>query len=374
MNAVSKSKIKKKTGGKMRVLSNFLEFASKSESKMFVLMLSASVILFTFFYKIKSPYINDPKVEIRQYTPEVLSKLSSQIKEIKSGLHVKNFTEFDILRRRFRTNLILWFMFNPTEIQQERVDQFTIDNAPILKKIKKKTKVVKDKIIVFYEITADLPSVFNFETFPFDKHRIPVIVSNEKMLPSEFTINSSSTLFVVPEDLQVSDWDISAGNVTHGFRIVQLGIDSDQIIASQKIAYPVTVFNLNISRTGFKVFLMIFFPILLLLFLSLLSLGIDIHDYRTYNFISLTTLITLLLYRFVLENMSPNVNYFTISDKIYLLSVLIALLAFLINILSARYIHKYPFSGKINTLKLTRATLLNLFAISVTAYIVYLLI
>ena len=358
----------------MRVLNNFLGFISHSESKLFILMLSAGVISFTFFYRIKSPYLNDPKIEIRQYTPELLSKISKPLKEIRSGLHIKNFTEFDILRRRFRTNLILWFMFNPIEIEQAKVDQFTIDNAPILKKIKKKTKVVKDKIIVFYEVTADLPSTFNFENFPFDKHRIPIVIANEKMLPSEFMMNSSSTLFVVPTDLQVNDWNIDVGNVEHGFRIVQLGIDSDQIIASHKIAYPASVFNLNISRTGFKVFLIIFLPILFLMFLSLLSLGMDIREYRTYNFVSLTGLIALLLYRFVLENMSPNVNYFTISDQIYLLAVLIAILAFLINMLSARYVCKYPFSETINTLKLTRATLMHLFAIGAATYIIYLLV
>jgi len=358
----------------MRVLSNFLEFISRSESKIFVLMLCAGITTVTFFYRIQSPYLNDPKVEIRQYTPEVLSKLSHQIKEIKVGLHVKNFTEFDILRRHFRTNLILWFMFNPTEIDQSKVDQFTIDNAPILKKIKKKTKTVKDKIIVFYEVTADLPSVFNFKAFPFDKHRIPVIVSNEKMLPAEFSISSSSSLFIVPEDLQVSDWDISSGKVAHGFRVVTLGINSDQIMASHKIAYPVSVFNLNISRTGFKVLIWIFLPIFLLLFLSLISLGIDIRDFRTYNFMSLTTLIALLLYRFVLENMSPNVNYFTISDKIYLVAVLIAILSFLVNLLSTRLAHKYKLAAKINNLRLTRSSLLHLFALSATGYVVYLLI
>ncbi len=193
--------------------------------------------------------------------------------------------------------------------------------------------MVNDYIFAKYNVIFELKTDLNFYKFPFEDHRLPIVLSNNFTTPREmiFTVDASS--FQVKSHIAPAGWKFQDMNVDTGFLPLQL----DRQDPSKKVENPKALFVLNFAKASARKALIIFIPLYSATFLSLFSFVMNASNIVGKFSIAITALTALLGYRFVIEQMMPTVGYFTTTDAIYLLLLFFSFIVFAIQLLLTRY-------------------------------------
>lgn len=324
-------------------------------------LLSLFIILSIFNIKVQQVDIADPSPNIIPLTPKELAKTQAAA-QVRTGVFIKRFQTFDIVKNDFVMNAILWFEFDPRRISLDSVDNFAFENATIIKKSTAYTKLIGNNIFVYYEITIQFSSELNFPRFPFDDHRLHIMLTNPKALPSELLFTSNQTNFQIPENFYTRDWKYRTHSVTVGYSEISL----DKAQTNKSISSPAIVFGIDFVKAGIRKIIVIFVPLILVFFLTLASLALSFGNMISIVSLSVGGLSSMFGYRFVVESMTPNVGYFTISDKVYAINLVYLFIIFLINILSAyRFYEKggKDHESKMEWLVITRCMSFYLFCV-----------
>ncbi len=269
---------------------------------------------------------------LKPINTEALKKLGPFTVRVKVGMFIKNFPVFDVSKNLFQADAIVWFQFNGDEINIETIDRFSFDNGKILSKSTPDIKVIGSDVFVRYNVTFELKTTLQFHRFPFEDHRLPIMLSNDFVTPEEMIFFVDGSSFQVFSKTAPAGWRFQDLSVDTGIQPLVL----DNQDAGKTTESPKALFIANFVKESSRRALVIFIPLFAMVFLGLLSFLMNAANTTGKVTLASSALTGLLGYRFVIEQMIPQVGYFTTTDNIYLLLLIFAFINFAIQLFLTR--------------------------------------
>lgn len=260
--------------------------------------------------------MSDPRPTLSIISREKQKELGPFSARIKTGLYVKNFSLFDVINSEFVADVVVWFEFNPAEVMLETVEKFSFLDGKIQYKSSPDIRLIEDRIFVKYDVVVSIKSNLRFYHFPYDSHRLPLIVTNNYVTTSEMTLITEDASFGIAPTISLPSWSIDDTTTDFGYSMARL----DKVDDKKQIAYPQALFLISFSSIGIKDALIIFIPILFSILLALFLLLIPYGAMGSNEVILSLTIVAitvLLAYRFVIQNIMPTVGYLTTTDSVY---------------------------------------------------------
>lgn len=292
------------------------------------------------WYPLSKFFTRDPVPEFIANVPKRQAAGVQATTRVKAGLHYENFREFDILKNKFVADVIVWFLFDPTAISLDTIGKFSFERGEIKWRSEPNTRMIGSKLFARYDVRVDFSTNLDHARFPLTDHRIYLVLLNQYLSPSEAIFDASRSGFSTSKSLYTGGWKPTKRTIFTGYSQARL----DKHDVRTKVSHPRVIFGLAFRRTGFRKSFLVFVPIFLLFFLGLFSLLIDIRkNERLATGLSTASMTALLAYRFVIERISPEVGYFTLTDHLYTIFLGLTFIVFLLNIFSVKYLKKYDF-------------------------------
>lgn len=287
------------------------------------IILSLAVISIAGLRRLSRPVIQERYLSMYTFTPASLQSFGEFSEKITTGLYIDSFQKFDMNRNEYIFTGLLWFEFTPGSISFNALEKFEFEAGTILNKSERFASLVNDKILVRYNIRVLLSALLNYSDFPFDGHRLHIVLENKFVGLDQILFYSEQSLFNINTVSKTYGWVERGCLVRTGYKQVLL----DKYNSQKTFYYPVVVFSIDYQRDGVRFLLSILLPLLLLFFIVMFS-------FSTRGPISVSTctvgVTAILGYRFVIENISPQVGYFMRSDYMFLLSLALCSCAFVI--------------------------------------------
>jgi hypothetical protein len=294
-------------------------------TQMILICISLSIIAYTAYIKINQYNIYDPEKPIIQVTPEIYAKLGATPELVTVGLRINQFKKFNMITSKFEFNGIIWFEFNQYAVDLESLGKFVFEEGVIDYKSSPDVHIKEDRIMVRYNISATVSSPFNYVHFPFDNHRLNIIVANYFVSPSTVIFQTTDPNFIVDQNPKEHGWQLFNKTVSAGFEKSEL----DPHDPTKTAFYPLAIFSLDYTQYGIRYLLSIMLPLLLLFYLSLFSFSRPSEEELD---LSLGGVTGILGYRFVIESFSPNPGYFILADYLFFLFLGASAAIFIFNV------------------------------------------
>ncbi len=309
--------------------------------KIAVLLFTATSIIV--FFIIPLSYFNTDDVVPKLETVDIekLEKFQTRYFSVKvdTGLYIKNFSIFHPIKDEFVMDGIVWFQFNSNTLMPDIVEKFSFDNGKILYKSPPDIRKFGNKIFVKYDVRVSFKSNLMYKKFPFNDHRVTLVLTNNFVAPEEMYFQVNESAFVVSPEIVLHDWIIRDLNVEAGY----MNFELDKVDKKKEAAHPKALFTLNVTKASIRRILIIFIPLFVAAFFALLSFLMGMGNIRGRFSITITAVTALLGYRFVIERMMPPVGYFTTTDEIYTLLLIFAFFCLLFQlVVTRRYVRLKP--------------------------------
>ena len=269
----------------------------------------------------------DPYEEINTITPELMEKLENNPNKVKVGLHINNFDKFEMEKNEFTFSGMLFFEFDPVSVSLEKLEKFSFDKGKILEISKPHVRLKGDNVVAIYHIKVSFSTNLNHRLFPIDDHRISIEIDNETLSPYDILFDVSVTRFTLNPDMYISGWSLYNKYVSSGYFLAKLEKDNNLDLYHSRVA-----FVLEYMRNSVREMISVILPLILLFFVSIFSFAIDpSENFATIVGLSLASVTGMLSYRYVIEKISPVVGYFMVSDIIFFMFFILAILIFFLN-------------------------------------------
>jgi len=307
-------------------------FEMKFKVALFVLLIGYVLGLFVFaLSKFRS---NDLIPEVKMISYKMRKQFADLSTKVRTGLYIKNFSVFDFTSNNFTVHGVVWFEFNKNEIMLNTIDKFSFENSKIVSKSPPHVTINKDKILVRYDVIFEVKTDLNFHRFPLEDHRLSLVLTNKFVSPDEmyFDDSADSLSFIVSPHVFTSNWKTHSLESSSGYSSVTI----DQYRKDRKIRTPKAVFTINFEKAGVNKILIIFIPLFAAVLLALFTFLMSFNSYAGKTTLAVTSVTALLGYRFVIQQMSPSVGYFTIADKIYIFFILLSFIVLVFQLLLLR--------------------------------------
>lgn len=305
--------------------------------KTIIIILVAGALVIEFWLALSKPNITDTIPIFNPINTKVIKDFGPFTVNVKTGMFIKNFSQFDVIKNDFTIDAVIWFEFNADEIQIERVQSFSFDNGKILSQSAPDIKIIDNKIFAKFNVTFNIKTSLNFNKFPFEDHKIALVISNNFVTPNEMYFTTDSNSFQITPNIIPTSWKLKDLNVNSGYSNIKL----DKQDTSKKISSPKALFTFDIEKNGIRKILVIFIPLFASIFLSLFSFVMNMANVVGKFSLAISALTALIGYRFVIEQMMPQVGYLTTTDMIYILLLLISLICFIFQLLITRLFMMY---------------------------------
>ncbi|NIP31762.1 MAG: hypothetical protein GTO02_19835, partial [Candidatus Dadabacteria bacterium] len=180
-----------------------------------------------------------------------------------------------------------------------------LNQQKLFKTFPDKAEVSPDGTVTYRQrYWGTLSNAMNLKTFPLDNHnlQIKIISIGNNANDIQFSISDERT--GMAEQLTVTDWNVK------GWDAYAANIDLGRTLPTP----PGVVFELQVQRlVGFYI-IKVLIPLMLIVFMSLVVLFIDPAQMGPRFSISITAILTLIAYRFLLGNLLPKISYLTYMD------------------------------------------------------------
>jgi len=307
------------------------KYAASRPFQIILILISGLIIAWMLSKPIVGFKSTDEYPEIVPLTPKKIIKFGGAPSIVDIGMYIRDFSEFDMVKGIFVADLTLWFKFDPLVLSLDRIGKFTFDGAKILKKSKPYTKIESDKLVANYDMRIEFKGQLNYKNFPFDDHRVNFPLTNYFLTPSEANFESTESDFILNPKLKIAGWRYIDKGLKTGYVEYKLGIKGSKI-------HPRIVFYLDFARVGTRHIITILIPLIIVFFISLFTLTFDPYVFAISNIISISiaSISAVIAHRFIMESMSPKAGYFMISDKLFLLYLVVCSVIFVVNIFSRK--------------------------------------
>lgn len=289
--------------------------------------------------------------------------------KVKTGLFIKNFSEFDVKKNSFICDCIVWFEFNSDEVMLSTIESFALDNGDVLSRSEPDVRIDGNKTIANYNVKLSFKANLNFHNFPIEGHRVALVLTNNFVTPRElfFTVDNGS--FRIADGLFIADWVIRDTSTDAGFSVSALDRNDQTKLSSR----PQVAFVINVDSKGIRKFLIIFMPILIAIFLSMFSFvaGVAGNKASQQRQVLPTAAITAIIgYRFVIESILPQVGYFTTTDYFFLFMLMVAFWNFVFQTLFIWHLnHALSLTGSALAESMHKFRVINTLAFLVSAVV-----
>lgn len=300
-----------------------------------------SAIIFTIMYLFIFIYWLHDHMHSPDPMPQPLhisQKEASIASNVEIGLYINNFPTFSFDKNLFTIDGILWFKFPRGAESLKTLENFSIANlysmgnfeysersinisSPII-------RLIDDYVVVAYDFLVNITGHFNQKNFPLGDHTLSIIVENKTVSPYELNfISRNENLIINKENLEIA-WTPHKLEVNTGYIKADLAGKPQR---SMEISYPVSIFTIHFKNTGIRTLVSLYFPLLLLFFIILFCLLLDISDPSRLSYIA-TAVPILVLFRMVIDGVSPVVGYNTHIDFFFYVLVILSLVILLFQI------------------------------------------
>jgi hypothetical protein len=279
-----------------------------------VICIVLSLVWFTFVINrrlaIFTPHEQGP--DLVHITPPIYKKFGGFGSFVTIGLFIDRFQTFDITNNAFVFTGYVWFKYLPGTVSIQDLEKFYFLQGDILERSTPETQVIDQYALTTFHVKVKFSSLLNYKDFPFDGHRIRISISHNNLSPEEVVFDSAERDMIVKSDETQMGWHKIDISVDTGF--LESAIDSYDKRNTQY--HPAVTFSIDYERTGVRFILSIFLPLLLIFYITLFGFSLD-EGSALRNAVGGVT--GILGYRFVIDNLSPKVGYFMISDDIFFL-------------------------------------------------------
>jgi hypothetical protein len=306
--------------------SRFIFISQAAYFSLAMILISGSLISVLMYQAIAQFRSRDRMPELISLIPDTMAELGENPGVATVGLFVKEFSEFNFLTNQFTFSGILWFLFDPAIISVETLSKFSFEKGDVLYTSPVSTRIVKGKLLARYDIRVKLKSNPTYALFPFDSHVVYITMDNNYVTPGEIMFKSSNNEFTISPEIAVSGWKTIGTRVYAGYSVSRI----EKTDRSNDVYHPRVVFCVDFSRSGLREALTIFLPLILIFFMALFTFILS--ELKTVLALSSGAVTALIAYRFVIENLSPKVGYFMLSDYVFFYILALTILVFFINV------------------------------------------
>lgn len=295
-----------------------------------LMVVTTTILMYCFYLEYASFRCTDDYPPVIALTPQELFKLGGSPSVIDTGIFVKSFSEFDIVKGQFLVNLTIWFKFNPDYISLDQIGKFAFQKAEIKSKSEPSLKIDGNDFIASYDMDVLFYISLNYSNFPFDDHRLSFIVDNYAIPSSQGNFVTSKHSIDVSSEIHIEGWHLRDTSAEFGY-CKEEAVEDEGV----KIMYhPRAVFLFEFSQSGIRYMFSIFLPLLMIFFTTLFSFSINMEGESHYYLVEMssTSLAALIAFRFVMETISPATGYFIVSDYVFVFFLVVQLFIFLINV------------------------------------------
>jgi hypothetical protein len=248
---------------------------------------------------------------------------------IEVGLYINNFQQFSMQQNEFTFDGIIWFKFPAGTESMDTIEKFSIKNSiinnggnlvynepPIV-------KLIGNNVLVSYHVLCSFKTNLVYKNFPIGNHMLNIQIQNKSVTPYEFYFVSKPENLVIDKDFSyiLYDWKPITRTVETGYVTAQTN-KNDPLAA---ISYPAALFSIEFGNTGYRNILTLYFPMLVLFLISLFCLLLETSDAGRLAYAA-TAIPLLVLFRMVIDAVSPRTSYPTHLDYIYYLLLALCLL------------------------------------------------
>lgn len=311
----------------------------------FLVSAIAGFLIFLRFHRFNN---KNPQPAIRPIYPVLHKEEIKGPPLVQCGLYINEFSDFSIITSQFTADVFIWFIFNPSQIDKNIVENFTIEKAEILHKEKREIKFIGNKLFTQYKARVKFTSTLFFNDFPFDDHRLYLTLINDNLSPDELRFQGSEQALRFNPELNLSGWKLINVGVKTGYRSALLDTRNDELIS-----YPCITFSLDFKRKGIRQALIVILPMLGMFFIAYTSLTFNtsiLAQKLSIVSISMGSIMGLLAYRFVLENITPKVGYFTLTDHMFFIFLTSSFTVFLFKLYLALSTYSFETNSKLNSI------------------------
>lgn len=319
----------------MQKISNFIQLF-QVRFKFLVFVLLFFYIIGIFMLALSSFRSDDPVPEIKNISLNMRKQFRDLASKVRVGLTIRNFPSFDFVTNNFVVDAMIWFEFNKNEISLKTIDQFSFENSKIIFKSQPPYVSMRgDKILVRYDVMFDVKTDVSFHRYPLEDHTLSIVLTNNFISPNEMYFDDSvnAMSLIISDKLFTSNWKPYSTQCVSGYSTLYF----DQYDHSKKIRSPKTIFTIYFQKAGINKILLIFIPLFMAIFLALFSFLMSFNNYQGKPTMGITAITALLGYRFVIQQMSPTVGYFMLTDKIFIFLLLFAFFIFIFQALLVRH-------------------------------------
>ncbi len=305
--------------------------------------------------------VREKQPVIIRISPKELAEFGGFLNAIRVGLYIDKFQAFDVVNNLFIFTGIIWFQFNPGTISLDTLEKFNFEWATIRDRSKPSVQLIDDKTLVKYNIRVEFMSMLDYTYFPFDDHRLYLVLTNKSVSPREVIFESFQRAFIVKPEAATFGWNQVNHSVKTGYAEAKIDPHDER----KTLLYPIAIFSIDYARYGTRYLLGILLPLLLIFYLVMFSFSLG---KRTGIGLATGGITAMLGYRFVIEGLSPSVGYFMISDYIFFFLLIVSCLIFFIN----SFDH-YLIPLTLNT-KRSIVVIVHLFVISLCGYFFFMFV
>jgi len=234
--------------------------------------------------------------------------------EVQVGLYVLNLGKFDIATGSFTADFYLSLKCE-TKCSPENFE-FMNGRASTVEKI------IDEPNEKFYRIQANLNSPIDLKGFPFDAQKMQIILEDKEKTSEDLIYVTNLEESGIDESIVFTGWNIDGWNAS-----VQ---EHDYSIYNE--TFSQYVFTIDISRIVLSAFMKTFLPVIFILLVTLFSFLIDPDKISTRLAMAGSSLVASVMFHVSISNQIPPVGYLTFADKFMVLSYLVLLSTFIINV------------------------------------------
>ncbi len=296
--------------------------------KFFLLFSNASghflIIYFLFYLRNKTFLSTSIKPVILPIKSLIISDDISRICRVKTGMIIEDFPVFEIYNNNFIVNCVVWFEFDRSKVSLDAIDRFSFLNVRDIKKELTEKFVIDNDMFIQYKVQINFSVDLDHRLFPMNDYSIFLVMTNDYITAEEIVFDVEDAAITTTNDLKIENWNIASATAEAGYNFSLLRESSET-----HRNYPRVLFALNIKKVSLRKLTLIIMPILIILFISTTSMFSFPRSPRNLALV-VGSLTGILAYRYIIQRVSPDVGYYTLSEHIFNFCLALIFLTFIL--------------------------------------------
>jgi hypothetical protein len=239
--------------------------------------------------------------------------------DVDVGVYVLNIGKFDISTGSYTVDFYLSLKCS--------VDCSKVDYEFINGRADKFDTIIDTKEEKFYRVLANLNTQIDLKQYPLDSQKIVLQIEDKKLTTDELRFIPNLEESGIDNSIAFSGWDVKGW--------------SAQVSEHEYPVYDETYsqynFTIDISRIFLNSFIKTFLPVLFIILVLLFSFILDPDKVTTRLGMAGSTLVASVMFHVSITNQIPPVGYLTFADKFMLITYMVVLTTFFINVLLVHY-------------------------------------